>query len=407
MYSTLSTVLITLPCLSLSANTDGPSKAEQAREFVRMLDSTTIQTASEESTRRLSLGEMGEMIFSMSMHSHEEEHDRAHEDHEGMLELDLAELTGGQVAGQIVIDLNDLSDRDVDQGEFESNIDIQMIMEDEDGRREFSRSYGHDRHGHQNDAQWNPVPTMMLDDMLFMTPGQLPPGVVMGATGAMPGFAMGMAPGMPMHVDSDRFEELFHNQFQMMEELEYLRHQVDSFYGDDEGHRDDDHHAHMEEMMRHAHELEEHLDRHHDEMDDREREEVRREIEHIHHEIRHMEEEGHHDDHEDHQDQGDPFFGMATDFVHKIEMAGHMANSLGEREAIAVFGVWMARQHLEPEARVEMLSPMMKDESLYLSVRNAATWVVMDALGEMHRKSDAQNTLAELIRSNGSSESSD
>ena len=98
MYSTLSTVLITLPCLSLSANTDGPSKAEQAREFVRMLDSTTIQTASEESTRRLSLGEMGEMIFSMSMHSHEEEHDHAHEDHEGMLELDLAELTGGQVA---------------------------------------------------------------------------------------------------------------------------------------------------------------------------------------------------------------------------------------------------------------------------------------------------------------------
>ena len=410
MHIALPATLATLVCASLFAGAGDQPLTQQESDHVVMFNSAGDElspemlraiakmAAGQEGVTRMSLGNMGEMAFGMSMQAHDE-HDDDEAEHDGVMEFDLGDLTDGKMKGHIVIDMNDMmSGHQDDHGEFSSNVDIQMIMEDEHGLREFSRSYHNGNGGQHN----------MPGDMIMMNAGQLPPGVVMGATGAMPGFAMGMpAPGMSMHRNSDQLEELFHNQFQMMEELEHLRHQVDSFHGDDEEHREDDHHAHMEEMRHHAHELEEHLDRHHDEMDDREREDVRREIEHIHQEIRHMDEEGHENDHDEHHDQGDPFFGMASDFVHKIEMAGHMANALNERESIAVFSVWMARQHLEPEARVDMLSPMMKDESLYLSVRNAATWVVMDALGEMHRQSDAQNALAELIRSNGSNQSSD
>ena len=383
MHSVLPATLATLTCFSLLANADERPQAEHVSEHVitfntsgdepspEMIEAMAKMAAGQKGVSRISLGNMGEMVIGMSMQSHDD--DEHEEEDGGVLELDLGELTGGKVTGQIVIDMNDMmSGRQGNHDDFSSNIDIQMVMEDENGRREFSRSYGNGGHGgHGNPPQWHPNPH------------------------GMPGFAM----AMPMHGNPDQLEELFHNQFRMMEEMEHLRHEMESFHGDGEEHWEEEHHAHMEEMRHHAQELEEHLDRHRDEMDDQEREDMRRELEHLHQEIRHMEEEGHRDHHDDHED---PFFGMASDFVHKIEMAGHMANSLSERESIAVFAVWMARQHLEPEARVEMLSPMMKDESLYLSVRNAATWVVMDALGEMHRQSDARTALSELIRTNGS-----
>ncbi|MBG83974.1 MAG: hypothetical protein CMJ40_05435 [Phycisphaerae bacterium] len=398
MHHVLSATLATLTCLPMLVTADERPQAEHVSEHVisfstagdepspEMLEAMAKMAAGQKGVSRISLGNMGEMVIGMSMQAHDdEEHD--HQDDGGVLELDLGELTGGKVSGQIVIDMNDMmSGRQGSHDDFSSNIDIQMVMEDENGRREFSRSYGNVGHGangghgghggHHAPPQWHPNHQ------------------------GMHGFAM----AMPMPGNPDQIEELFHNQFRMMEEMEHLRHEMESFHGGDEDHWEEDHHAHLEEMRHHAREIEEHLDRHHDEMDDQEREDMRRELEHLHQEIRHMEEEGHREHHDDHED---PFFGMASDFVHKIGMAGHMASSLSDREAIAVFGVWMARQHLQPEARVEMLSPMMKDESLYLSVRNAATWVVMDALGEMHRESDAQNTLAELIRSNGSNESSD
>ncbi len=387
----LPTVLVTLPCLSLSANADGQSKAEQALQFMKMLESTDSQMSSEGTTRRFSLGDMGEMVFSMSMESHEDEHDHDQEDHGGVLEFDLGELTGGQVAGQILIDMSSMSDHQIDHGEFDSNIDIQMIMEDEEGRREFSRSFGNGHHnGPTNTPSWNPSQPWMPGDMIMMNAGQLPPGGMMGATGVMPGFHMPM--------DNGHTNELM---MSMMAELVHLREDLDSIHRDDDDGYEDERHAHMEEMMHHAHEIEEHLDRHRDEIDDQEREDMMRELQHLHQEIRQMEEDGHRDEHDEHRDQGDPFFGMASDFVHKIAMAGEMADALNNREAVAVFSVWMARKHLEPEARVELLMPMTRDEDLYMSVRNAATWVVMDAMGEMHRESDAQSALSELIRSNG------
>lgn len=339
-----------------------------------------------EGVTRISLGDLGEMVIGMSMGVHEDhDHDEdAANIGDDSFQLNLDELTDGKVSGHIMINMNDLMSGEKARNISGSHIDLQMVMEDENGRRSLSRSYTNDHQGHAG------VPAHRI----------MPGDMVMGSTGFAPGMIMGVpAPGMQMHGNHEAMEELFHNQFQMMEELEHLRHELDSFREDGEDHWDeDDRRAHMEEMMHHARELESHLDQHRDEMDDQEREDIEREIHHLHEEMRHMHQAGHHEQHDGHQD---PFFGMATDFVHKIAMAGRMASSLNDRESVAVFSIWMARQHLQPEARVELLSPMMKDESLYVSVRNAATWVVMDALGEMRRESDARNALADLIRSNG------
>ena len=57
---------------------------------------------------------------------------------------------------------------------------------------------------------------------------------------------------------------------------------------------------------------------------------------------------------------------------------------------------------MSPEQRVELLTPIMSDMDLWPSVRNAASWVVMESLAEMQRETDAHKTLQDLIRNNGS-----
>jgi hypothetical protein len=101
-----------------------------------------------------------------------------------------------------------------------------------------------------------------------------------------------------------------------------------------------------------------------------------------------------------HGDDGD-FFGQAGQFVEKVEMARHVAQRLDDAEAMAIFGVWQVREHLEPEARIALLSPMVANEQLLRSVRNAASFVMMEALGEADEEAAAIRTLQEMILRNG------
>jgi hypothetical protein len=105
---------------------------------------------------------------------------------------------------------------------------------------------------------------------------------------------------------------------------------------------------------------------------------------------------GGHDDHE--------FFARVQQFDEKIAMASQVAHRLNDSEAMAVFGVWQAREHMDPETRIGILTPMVSNESLRTSVRNAATFVVMEALGELDDRAGAAEALREMILRNGSIE---
>jgi hypothetical protein len=111
--------------------------------------------------------------------------------------------------------------------------------------------------------------------------------------------------------------------------------------------------------------------------------------------------DGAHPHHDDHEWDERGFQREAEGFAVKIDMAREVAHRLADMEAMAIFGVWQARERLEPAERIEMLGPMVANEQLRMSVRNAAAWVVMDAQAELDRGSASQDTLRELILTNG------
>lgn len=107
----------------------------------------------------------------------------------------------------------------------------------------------------------------------------------------------------------------------------------------------------------------------------------------------------HQDSHGDHADH--EYFEQVHRFEEKLEAAHHAVDRLSDSAAVAVFGVWQARELLDPEARVELLAPMMNDDSLISAVRNAASFVVMEALGEIGDTAGATESLGDMIRRNG------
>ena len=212
---------------------------------------------------------------------------------------------------------------------------------------------------------------------------------------------------MEMMLDEHHHEMDDEERHELMREIEHLHQELERMHhGHDDHDEHDDHGDHRREIEEHLRELEMHLDRHHDEMSEGERRDIMMEMEHLHQELEHMDHREHHDDHghhEDHDghDEGDEYFHQAQEFVHKIHAAEAMGDALSNSQAVAIFSIWMARQHLEPQAQVEMLTPVMNDDNMQMSVRNAATWVVMEALAHMDRQDDAQATLSELIKRNG------
>jgi len=110
---------------------------------------------------------------------------------------------------------------------------------------------------------------------------------------------------------------------------------------------------------------------------------------------------GHDHDRMRDEDDGHEFFERAGQFAEKIAMTRQVAARLSDQEAMAVFGVWQVREHLDPTDRIEMLLPMVTDVDLLRSVRNAAAFVVMESYGAIGNEDGAAETLREMILSNG------
>lgn len=106
-------------------------------------------------------------------------------------------------------------------------------------------------------------------------------------------------------------------------------------------------------------------------------------------------------DRDEHQrDHG--FIEQAEEFKEKLAMASEAGEWLNHSEAVAIFAVWQAREQMGPADRVALLEPMIKNDTLYPSVRNAAAWVVMDAKAELGDSAGGSATLQEIILRNGS-----
>ena len=104
-------------------------------------------------------------------------------------------------------------------------------------------------------------------------------------------------------------------------------------------------------------------------------------------------ENGHHDE--------DPFFRQGGEFVAKMELSHEIRRTLSDPVDVAIFGVWEARQHLQPEERLNVLGSIMGDENIDLSVRNAAAMVVREAFYQLGDREKAMETLHLQIRING------
>ena len=98
----------------------------------------------------------------------------------------------------------------------------------------------------------------------------------------------------------------------------------------------------------------------------------------------------------------DPFFQEGGEFVGKMEMSGMIADALSDPINVALFGIWEARQHLEPGERLEILFPIMQDDAMALPVRNAAAMVVRESFVEIGDFEQARAVLGMQIRINGS-----
>lgn len=187
-------------------------------------------------------------------------------------------------------------------------------------------------------------------------------------------------------------------------------------------HRGEDMHPHGEDMHRHRDEMREHVAHHMRDMDDHEMmaqhmrfmqmmhhepEAVMQMIEHLPPDMRdeHIEfiESMMHEGwemHEPHRPH-DPFMAESEQFVRKIMMSAEVAKVLNNREAVAIFGIWQARAHMEPQDRLVTLMPVAMSEHMTPAVQNAAMWVVMEAQAELGDMAGSRNSLTDLIKRNG------
>ena len=97
----------------------------------------------------------------------------------------------------------------------------------------------------------------------------------------------------------------------------------------------------------------------------------------------------------------DPFFHEGSEFVGKLELSDEIATRLSDSKSVAILCIWEARQHLEPQERLDVLFPIMADEDIDMNVRNAAAMVVREAFVELGDREKALETLQTQIRLNG------
>ncbi|MCH2147817.1 MAG: hypothetical protein MK095_00090 [Phycisphaerales bacterium] len=103
----------------------------------------------------------------------------------------------------------------------------------------------------------------------------------------------------------------------------------------------------------------------------------------------------HHDDRHE-----DPYLQQGSEFVEKMFLSEEIANVLSDQRAVSIFCIWEARQHLEPQERLDALFPIMINNQVDMAVRNAAAMVVRQSFYEMGDRAKAIETLQNQILSN-------
>lgn len=88
------------------------------------------------------------------------------------------------------------------------------------------------------------------------------------------------------------------------------------------------------------------------------------------------------------------------EFMQELGMLGDMSYRLSEYGAIAMLGINMIRNELDPEERVEALERIVEEAPRESPARNAALISLIETLQELSRKEEAIDLMVELVISN-------
>ncbi len=88
------------------------------------------------------------------------------------------------------------------------------------------------------------------------------------------------------------------------------------------------------------------------------------------------------------------------EFMHKVNLYNEVGHHLSESDAMAIFGVHMLRDNIDPELRLHMLHGIIEATFDREPGRNAALLVAIETLMEMGNEEHASWYMAELVISN-------
>ena len=93
----------------------------------------------------------------------------------------------------------------------------------------------------------------------------------------------------------------------------------------------------------------------------------------------------------------DPYMQQGSEFVEKMFLSEEIGNVLSDNRAVSIFCIWEARQHMQPQERIEALFPIMVNDKVDMAVRNAAAMVVRQSFYEIGDRPKAIETLRNQI----------
>ena len=93
----------------------------------------------------------------------------------------------------------------------------------------------------------------------------------------------------------------------------------------------------------------------------------------------------------------DPYMQQGSEFVEKMFLSEEIGHALSDERAVSIFCIWEARQHMQPQERIEALFPVMINDEVDMAVRNAAAMVVRQSFYEIGDRPKAIETLRNQI----------
>ena len=86
-------------------------------------------------------------------------------------------------------------------------------------------------------------------------------------------------------------------------------------------------------------------------------------------------------------------------FIEELDMLGEISNYM-KQSSMAMLGIHMIRDQLEPEERLEALERIIEDAPEGSTSRNAAIIVAIETLQELDRRDEASELMVELVLTN-------